>query len=442
MKIAHITAYCPGVSTGGTERYISDLITGLERRGVDNRVVWLASPFDPPTERASIMRLPRAPMRVDDPPPELAARTREWLQSLDRPDLLHFHTLGRSEAVLATAAGANAIPYVFTFHSPAWTCRRETLLRWGGAVCDGEVRALRCAACKVQERLESPPWIGWLGALASAVAGPVVPPGPWRRRLAFTPDTARYRRVVRSFLAACARSIACAEWSIPVLTANGARPETILHMPQGVPEGFAPATVSANNNREVFVVGYIGRMHEVKGVHILIEGFRHVRSPRARLRVHGWSDAPELRSYGERLKRLAGDDPRIEFVPEQPPASMPAAYAQLSLLAIPSVWLETGPLTLLEALHVGVPVYASARMGQRSLLDRYGRLVDPNTPAAWGAALTQACEMFERGEWKPVELQEPIPSMSTVAARMDDVYREVCSATMRPVRSSAADGGA
>lgn len=428
MKIAHVTAYCPGVTTGGTERYIADLIAGLDRLGHENRVVWLASPSDPATDGASSLRLPRAPMRVDDPPPDLAERVGQWFGGRDKPDLLHFHTFGRSENVLASIAAARAVPYVFTYHSPAWTCRRETLLRWGEVVCDGEVRALRCAACKLQERLEGPRWLGWFGALASAAAGPVAPLGPWRRRIAFTADTARYRRELRSFLAGCARAIACAEWSLPVLVANGARPEALLHLPQGVPSGFVHAPPVAPKAREIFVVGYIGRMTEVKGIHILVEGFRRVTSPHARLRIYGWSDAAELRAYGDLLKRLAGDDARIEFIPEQPPTAMPAAYAQLSLLAIPSIWLETGPLTLLEGLQAGVPVYASNRMGQQRLLDRYGYTVVPNTPAAWGQALNRACAEFERGEWKPVLLREPIPTMSDVAARMDEVYRAALSA--------------
>lgn len=427
MKIAHVTEYCHAGSTGGTERYIHDLALGLNHLGRDNEIIWMTPSPVPPDRfggEIPIRNLPRSDMRVDDPPLELDRLVREWLSGPNKPDLLHFHTFGRSEAVLAEAATGHHVPYVFTYHSPAWSCRRETLLRWGKEVCDGEVLTQRCAACKVQERLGGPAWLGYAGAAASRVAGPFIPKGPWHRRLAFTPDTARYRAALRHFLNKCALSVACAEWSIPVLLVNGVRRENLLHLPQGVPVGFTTVT-GAPPPSDTFTIGSIGRMNEVKGLHILIEAFRRLTHPPARLRVCGWSDTPQLAVYGRLLKRLAGDDARIAFIPEQSPSDMQAEYARLSLLAIPSVWMETGPLTLLEALQSGVPVYGSSHIGQRALLERYGKVIEPNTPDAWALALSDACRMYEQDRWSRVILAEPLPTMASVAARMDRAYREL-----------------
>lgn len=430
MKIAHITAYCHAVSAGGTERYLRDLVVGLNRGGHQNSIIWMTDhppARTPACPEAALQVWPRAPMRVDDPPPGLADRAAVWLQEARAPDVLHFHTLGRSEAVLADVARRLGRPYVFTYHSPAWTCRRETLLRWGRQPCDGEVRALRCAACKVQERITGPGLLGYAGALASAVVTPLRSwlPARVRRRVAFTAESAIYRRCVRTFLGGCSRVVACAEWSIPVLQANGAPAGRILHLPQGVSEDFPPRREAGAAPDGLFTVGYIGRMNEVKGLHILVEAFRRTRYPKARLQVYGWSDAPALADYGRLLKRLTGDDPRIQFIPEQPAAAMPAAYAGLSLLAIPSVWMETGPLTLLEALQSGIRVYGSNRIGQRALLERYGRVVEPNTPAAWAQALEGAFAEHARGVWSRVHLDQPLSTMNDVAARMAEVYRSV-----------------
>jgi hypothetical protein len=38
MKILHVTQYCHAGSTGGTERYIVDLVRGLDGFGVENAV--------------------------------------------------------------------------------------------------------------------------------------------------------------------------------------------------------------------------------------------------------------------------------------------------------------------------------------------------------------------------------------------------------------------
>lgn len=420
MNIAHVTTYCLAGGTGGTERYVADLAAGLAALGHRSTIWWLHNgPAPAPAgDDPPIHTLPRGEMRVDDPPADLLPRLRALLDGPARPDLLHFHTFGRTEAALAAAAG---LPFVFTYHSPAWTCRRETLLRWGGPVCDGEVRALRCAACKLQERLNSAPWLGYAGALASQLAGPLIPDGPRRRRFAFTADTARLRADLRAFLAACRCTIACAEWSRPVLRANGAPRDRLVHLPQGVPDGF-PAARAHPPAGALFTVGFVGRLNEVKGIHLLIEAFRRTDYPQARLRVCGWSDAPQLRSYGDHLRALAGDDPRITFVGERRPADMPDEYARLSLLAIPSVWMETGPLTLLEALQFGVPVYGSARIGQHALLERYGRVIEPNTTGEWARALEEAFDLHMRGRWRPVTLAEPLPTMRDVAARMAEHY--------------------
>jgi hypothetical protein len=53
------------------------------------------------------------------------------------------------------------------------------------------------------------------------------------------------------------------------------------------------------------------------------------------------------------------------------------------VIAIPSTWLETGPLTLFEGLAAGARVLGSERLGQISLLRGHGRVVHPNTPEMW-----------------------------------------------------------
>lgn len=431
MRIAHVTSYCHVGSSGGTERYVRDLIMGLNRLGHQNEIIWMTTDkpaVSPACPEAALHVWPRAAMRVDDPPAGLAQLAAARIQSGAAPDVFHFHTLGRSEAAVADVVAQRKVPCVFTYHSPAWTCRRETLLRWGKEPCDGDVRALRCSACKLQERMAGPVWAGYAGALASGLLTPLRPwlPDRLRRRCTFTAESAIYRACIRRFLKQCNIAVACAEWSIPVLQINGMDAGRIVHVPQGVPNDFVlPTTALAHASSDLFVVGYVGRMNDVKGIHILVDAFRRTHYAKARLQVYGWSETPTLAAYGRELKRLAGDDTRITFVPEQAPAAMPAAYAGLSLLAIPSVWLETGPLTLLEALQSGVPVFGSARIGQRGLLERYGRVVDPNTPEAWGQALEAAFAAHAQGRWTRVHVPQPLLTMDDVARRMAEIYRTV-----------------
>jgi glycosyltransferase involved in cell wall biosynthesis len=97
------------------------------------------------------------------------------------------------------------------------------------------------------------------------------------------------------------------------------------------------------------------------------------------------------------------------------------------LLAIPSTCKETGPLTLLEALAVDVPVYGSNRLGQLNLLREYGRIVEPNTPTAWQAALTDALAQWRQGAWSKKRTSPPIRTMTDVSKEMATCYRGIAA---------------
>ena len=351
-----------------------------------------------------IVTLPSSPMRVDVPPPDFHEAAMRLLEA-EKPDWLHFHTFGLTEAALAKLAKERGIPYAFTYHSPAWTCRRETMLLYGKEPCDGEVHAWRCSACQSQERLGMGAFAGHAATGISAVLGwAALPLGRTsvRRRTAFFYDSLRYRRVLRSFLAKCDLVVSCCDWSGPVLRRNGARENCMVHCPQGVPNAVAEAlrmeakTAPLSTGNE-FVVGYVGRVVEIKGAHILMEGFSRMAGEEARLRIVGWDTDHTDLPYARRLWQLAQADPRIELVPKKSFAATLTEYQRLSLLAIPSTWMETGPLTLLEALALGVPVYGSNRIGQLNLLREHGRIVEPNTPAGWQAALTDALAQWRQG---------------------------------------------
>ena len=179
------------------------------------------------------------------------------------------------------------------------------------------------------------------------------------------------------------------------------------------------------------MVGYVGRVVEVKGVHILMEGFSQMQADEARLRIVGWDTEHADLPYARRIQDLAKADSRIELVPKQSFANTLAEYQRLDLLAIPSVWMETGPLTLLEALAVGVPVYGSNRIGQLNLLREHGRIVEPNTPDGWREALSDAFLKWRKINGSQRCATLPVRTMADVATEMTRQYamaKEVQSA--------------
>jgi len=436
VRILHITEYCHAASVGGTERYILDLIRMLEAQGIQGVIGWLkpGSSFDT-TEAGGvrIVTLPAPEMRVDSPLAQFEESALRFLEA-EKPDWVHFHTFGLTEAAMARMAHQRGIPYAFSYHSPAWTCRRETMLLHGKEPCDGEVRAARCSACQSEERLGLGRIGGQLAAAGSMAFG-------WgtlalgrtslRRRTAFYYDTVRFGRRLRQFLFDCSLVVSCCDWSRPVLLRNGARPEKVRDCPQGVSTDFQTAIEStqanaANENCNDFTIGYIGRVLPIKGPHILMEGFSRTKEAKARLRIVGWEPENAERPYGRQIRALAEKDARISLVPKTGLAGTIAEYRRLSLLGIPSVWMETGPLTLFEALAVGLPVYGSERIGQLRLLGERARTVKPNTPEAWHTALEEALALYRNGAWlREVEHARgdgKLRTMQSVAEEMIEHY--------------------
>ncbi|HEX9885943.1 MAG TPA: glycosyltransferase [Longimicrobiales bacterium] len=430
MNVMHVSACCHLDSIGGTQRFQWDLAAELTRLRVRGSILWLTE--DPP-----------GPWIVDRDVPVFALASggatgleaaAAALVEAERPSLLHFHTWGHREARLAPVAREIGIPLAFTFHGAMGLCPNGTLLRWGSTPCDGRILPGRCGSCRVASWLRTP-HAGERGA-GGVVAN--VRSGLRRQRaLRHGPGLAMFAQGVREFLGACSLAFVPSPRFTGVLTSNGARAEAIRHCPPGVHRSDIPATAGARGDtpREhasSCVVGYVGRINPSKGLHILLEGFMATSWDGARLRVVGAPDAtPRAAAYAREMEAAALSDPRVSFSGALPVGELAPVYGGLSLLAIPSVGVETGPLVLLEALQRGVVPLASNRVGQPELARRHGSLVEPNTPAEWRRTLDRYFDLHRAREAPFGELAGPpvdLRTMQDVAVDVLEAYRSVLPA--------------
>jgi glycosyltransferase involved in cell wall biosynthesis len=97
----------------------------------------------------------------------------------------------------------------------------------------------------------------------------------------------------------------------------------------------------------------------------------------------------------------------------------------MDVLVVPSLWMETGPITVLEAWAAGIPVIGSNRGGIREWIDEFGggRLFPPGD----AKALASILESFCRGKisFQPMPEKSHIPLMKDVAELMTGVYRDL-----------------
>jgi glycosyltransferase involved in cell wall biosynthesis len=211
--------------------------------------------------------------------------------------------------------------------------------------------------------------------------------------------------------------------------------EKIRVAPLGVgPAGLSPRTPPAR-----FTVGYLARVAPEKGLHLLAEAYRMLRAEGrlagAKLQAAGYL-APEHRAYlagVEARMAEAGLAAEFEYRGTLDLAEKTAFLRELSLLSVPSPYVEPKGLYLLEALACGVPV-VQPRHGsfpEMIALTEGGLLFEPGDPRALADAILalhddapRAAEMGRRGAQGVARHY----GVGLMAGRVLDVWRGLASA--------------
>ncbi len=226
----------------------------------------------------------------------------------EKPDIIHTHSLLGLSTSLWRVARAHGIPIAHTLHDYQLLCPRGTMFR-ADRPCDGQ-----CETCR------------WLTVR--------------RRRDSVIPDAV----------------VGISECILHTHCAQGYFPHATRHV---IPNGLSP---SSNENTPrprgpayPWRIGFIGRMHPIKGVGLFIDALKELPSGTYIGKIAGSGNV----QYEAQLKARAQGHP-IEFLgwvrPEQ-------FYPQVDLLVVPSLYNEPQGLVLLEAARMGIPVVYSNRGG-------------------------------------------------------------------------------
>jgi glycosyltransferase involved in cell wall biosynthesis len=400
----------------GSEIYAADLARTLQTRG--HHVTVLAATYDPARRHGEVI------WRVFEGVPvveivnnwsfsgfdeawtssELGPVLARILEAVD-PDVVHVHNLFNLSLELPAMAKARGAAVVATLHDYALVCPSggQRLHRAERHVCHtidpGRCarcfrespfqaqlvfgRALRAPGAGITQRIarllrrRAPELAARLAAAARRAAGETGPTAEAitrrleRARSAF--DAFDYVVAPSNFMAAEFRGLGF--------------PSEKIHVSD---YGFAPVTRasrSAESTSNALRVGYVGTLVWHKGVHVLVDAVRRV-SAGVELLLYG--DTSTFPEYSSALRRAAGGLP-IRFMGPFGHDDLAAIYAQIDVLAVPSLWLENSPLVIHEAFMAGVPV-VGARIG--GIVDLVqdgvnGLLYEPNVPEALAAALGQ-----------------------------------------------------
>jgi glycosyltransferase involved in cell wall biosynthesis len=141
-------------------------------------------------------------------------------------------------------------------------------------------------------------------------------------------------------------------------------------------------------------IGYFGRTDHTKGPDLLARALKMIPKALVQVDIFAIRQAAGPDEVYDWLAAQAQQDPRLILRPAIAPDAVTRIMADYDLIAVPSRWLETGPLVALEAFAAGVPVLG-ANLGGIAELVRDGVdgiLVAPDDAAAWAATISRLAD--------------------------------------------------
>lgn len=449
--IQSIARYFPD-PCGGIQIHLSELVPVLRANGIESQVT-AAHRFQELIYHHNGIEVHRYPV-VTAPKPEpnhghLPPRALEgflrWLQRQDAA-LYHQHQW-TPECGLPhlKAAKELGLATVVTIHLPVPICQRNTLMFQGQEACDGQINWVRCSrCCGVPGQLPTAAiqLLGRLPIPVSQVARGLLRRSPslpaslrGMAETLLTPFSiprfvAARQDSLREMVRWSDRIIAVSQWLYDALLLNGVPPEKLVLCRCGVSGDLKKSSARAALPDKRLKVGFLGRWNANKGIHILVEAMQQLPAEAAiDLVLYSIEDDPV---YRQRLLARIGNDPRIQIAPPLTRDQVAPALAKLDVLAVPSQWLETGPLVVLEAHACGLPVLGSHLGGIAELVQHRvnGLLLPPRDPQAWATALLQLSDdpgllhQLRRGI-------RPVRSIGTEAMELAALYRHLVHTATR-----------
>ncbi|HYN06456.1 MAG TPA: glycosyltransferase [Vicinamibacterales bacterium] len=284
------------------------------------------------------------------------------------PDVAHVHHLTCLSTGIVHALADRRVAVFMTLHDYWLLCHRGQLLDEAYRLCPGP-EPDGCKHC-----LGAAAGVGAAGFAGAAVlraVGSRLPPmisrsllSGARRASARFASTRRNEEEARRRLAhmreLCGRVtlfFAPSDHLRRRFVEFGVAPARIQLSPYGI-ERVRPSEM-AGSSADRLRVGFVGSLIVSKAPHLLIEAFQRLPEKAAALDIFGGYAAYHGDDrYWRRLAPWMGDR-RVRFHGAVPHDRISDVMSAIDVLVVPSVWPETSPIVIREALDAGVPVIGS-----------------------------------------------------------------------------------
>jgi glycosyltransferase involved in cell wall biosynthesis len=361
LKIVLATEYFYPISKGGTEMYVYQLAKELINNGHDCIVISLSNEFKEDIyEGIQVFYIPF--IKGNHLESEVPENLHALISVLDKinPQIVHLHSLSPSLGV-NHLVHLHLIGYItfFTAHLPSFTCARGDLLYNGEEICDGEIIYDRCMNCILNSKGKKNKLSNSLITLASKnkFIQNLFP------ALGVIQNKINSLELVEKYID---EIIVVSAWQQDVLLLNKFNSSKLSICRQAIYKEII-LHEKKNSIGVKLKIGYIGRIVPEKGIDVLLDCLIDIDKDNYELYVAAIKTENHL-NYYHINKKLAlnlnavwkenlNSEEVISFIDE------------IDLLIVPSVWLETGPYVIYEALARKVPVLAFKKGGSVELIN-------------------------------------------------------------------------
>ena len=115
---------------------------------------------------------------------------------------------------------------------------------------------------------------------------------------------------------------------------------------------------------DTLIVLYAGQLDVHKGVHVLIDAVRKMKSTNILVKIYG--SGPPLLEW--KLRKMAKDEPRIQFCGVYREDQIHDIFSSVDCAVIPSLWHENNTIVMREALASRVPCIVSDAGGMVEMI--------------------------------------------------------------------------
>jgi glycosyltransferase involved in cell wall biosynthesis len=282
--------------------------------------------------------------------------------SRERPNIIHFHELAPAEGipiVVAEMAVELNIPLMLTFHLSGYTCFTGTLIYKDIDKCDGMISVNRCTQCFYHsKKLGSLPTkilsAGALGLYSSGINLSNLN-SKMGTALGFPFIVDKLKNDIVKIASSVGRIVVLTHWYKEILEKNGVPSAKLIYIKQGLTN---ETQISANTLKITYPlqIVFLGRISELKGVHLLIEAMDKLPDDKITLYIYGQVTEDD---YAIACQQNTLNKKNIHWMGTIAAESVTTMLAKYHVLCLPSTFSEMSPLVIQEAFAAGLPVLAS-----------------------------------------------------------------------------------